>query len=175
MPVVEVAPAVFGFHAGEVAVEVAVRLLGGEDEVDGAVEFLRQSGVIRFEHQGVGDSFEHLGHVGIPEDVGPVRHARFPVEPEGVEAAGDAALFEGARQRRVKEFRLARGEYGVHGCTAQIGGGCNFIVQSFPVTGGFFVCFTIVRLAIFLQCDKLGEKQDNSDRKRVWAMSETFR
>ena len=57
-------PAILRLDEGVIGVEVAVRLLGGGDEVDDRVGPLLQIGVALV-GQRVGDAFQHLVHVGI--------------------------------------------------------------------------------------------------------------
>ena len=106
-------PAVFRFDAGVVGVEVAIRLLSGDDQVDETVELFRQSLVLRVKFDHVGHPLEHLGEVGVEKTVRLIRHARLPVEPETVDAAGFptprhrrgnggvAAAFHARRKHRV--------------------------------------------------------------------------
>ena len=113
----QVFPAVFRFDAGIVGVEVAVRLLCGDDQIDEAVELFRQSLVLRMKFQHVGHSFEHLGEVGVEEAVRLVRHARFPIEPETVDPAGFPTSLHGSGNGdAAAAFHAWRKHRVTHGC-----------------------------------------------------------
>ena len=119
MPVEDVFPAVFRLNHGEMGVEIAVRLLGGDDQVYVTFEFLGQRLVFRILGEHERHAFEHLGEIGIPENMRHIRHARLPFEAEGVDPPGFPALFDGGRNRRAPAGGNALREYRV----AQLDGG----------------------------------------------------
>lgn len=85
MAVVNIFPAVFGIDHREVRVEVAVRLLGGDHEIDVAVKFAGQRLIVRIQREHERHSLEDLCEVGVPEDMRPVRHTLFPGEAEHID------------------------------------------------------------------------------------------
>lgn len=99
MAVVNIFPAVFGIDHREVRVEVAVRLLGGDHEIDVAVKFAGQRLIVRIQREHERHSLEDLCEVGVPEDMRPVRHTLFPGEAEHIDPPGFAAFGHRGRYR----------------------------------------------------------------------------
>ena len=119
VPVEDVFPTVLRRDHGEVGVEIAVRPLGGDDQIDVGFELVGQRLVFRILGEHERHAFEHLGEVGIPEDVRHIRHARLPFEAEGVDPPGFPALFDGGRNCRapaggdaLREDRVAQPDGG---------------------------------------------------------------
>ena len=97
MPVAQIGPAFGRGDDSEMGVQVAVRLLGFGDQLDHTIDKLFQIGIAMVD-EAVGDGLDPLADVRVPEDVGFVWLAGFPLELEGVDAAGLFALLVLDRQ-----------------------------------------------------------------------------
>ena len=82
MPVEDILPAPIGFDLGSVGIQIAVRLLSGDDEVDVSVEFSGELFVLRILRECERHAFKHLRDVGVPEHMWTIRHSGFPGEAE---------------------------------------------------------------------------------------------
>ena len=82
---VEVFPAHVGGDDREEDVQIAVRPLGGADEIHIFVELFFAFG-IGVEDEVVRHAFENFGNVGIPEEMRLIRHSLLPVETECFQA-----------------------------------------------------------------------------------------
>lgn len=88
VPVTQVFPAHIGLDVGEVGVEVAVGLLGGDDLIDHVVDH-RLEFRVGVRGQRVGGSLDPLGGVRVAEDQGDMRRDfAFEVEVKGADTAG---------------------------------------------------------------------------------------
>ena len=77
----ELFPAVFRFHLREIGVQIAVRLLGGNNQINETVQLplLFRIGI---KHQGKCVSLHDFGKIRIPENMRLTRHTLFPFEFE---------------------------------------------------------------------------------------------
>ena len=109
---VKVFPAHVGGDDREEDVQIAVRPLGGADEIHIFVELFFAFG-IGVEDEVVRHAFENFGDVGIPEEMRLIRHSLLPVETECLKT-GCFMAFADVRRERVRVVGSdARREIGV--------------------------------------------------------------
>src|SRR5260370_36803290 len=86
MPVTQVRPALLRLDNGEIGIEIAIGLLGGDNKADNFVNLCLQRRVW-MGGKTVARGFKPLGNIRVPEDVWNRLHSWFPTQPQGVDTS----------------------------------------------------------------------------------------
>src|SRR2546430_181628 len=83
MPVTQIRPALLRLNNGEIGIEIAIGLLGGDNKTDNFVNLCLQRR-IWMGGKTVARGFKPLGDIRVPEDVWNWLRSWFPIQPQGV-------------------------------------------------------------------------------------------
>ena len=86
VPVTQIRPALLRLNNGEIAIEIAIGLLGRDNKTDNFVNLYLQRRV-GMGGKTVARRFKPLGDIRVPEDVWNRLHSWFPIQPQGTDTA----------------------------------------------------------------------------------------